>query len=73
MFDGKAMSLRGGAPKAAVQEAAKPWYSSFWNESVELSVLFGLWYWGNVYYNIYNKKALNLLGGAKGGLVGLCP
>jgi len=63
------MSLRGGAPKAVVQEAAKPWYAGFWNESVELTVLFGLWYWGNVYYNIYNKKALNLLGGAKGGLV----
>jgi len=69
LFEAKAMNLRGGAPKAAVQEAAKPWYASFWNESVELSVLFGLWYWGNVYYNIYNKKALNLLGGAKGGLV----
>jgi len=61
--DSKAMSLRGGA------SAAKPWYAAFWNESVELGVLFGLWYWGNVYYNIYNKKALNLLGGAKGGLV----
>jgi hypothetical protein len=49
LFEAKAMNLRGGAPKAAVQEAAKPWYASFWNESVELSVLFGLWYWGNVY------------------------
>lgn len=55
---GKAMSLRGGAAS-----------SIFGNENVELAVLFGLWYWGNVYYNIYNKKALNLLGGAKGGLV----
>ena len=46
----RAQTLRGGAPKpAAVAEVAKPWYSAIWNESVELGVLFGLWYWGNVY------------------------
>eukprot|EP00281_Chroomonas_sp_CCMP1168_P021927 CAMPEP_0206228730 /NCGR_PEP_ID=MMETSP0047_2-20121206/9321_1 /ASSEMBLY_ACC=CAM_ASM_000192 /TAXON_ID=195065 /ORGANISM="Chroomonas mesostigmatica_cf, Strain CCMP1168" /LENGTH=362 /DNA_ID=CAMNT_0053651985 /DNA_START=107 /DNA_END=1195 /DNA_ORIENTATION=+ len=61
------MSLRGGKP--AEVAAAKPWYAMFWNETVELAVLFGAWYWGNIYYNIYNKKALNLVGGAKGGLV----
>jgi len=60
----RAMALRGGAATAS-----EPWYAPFWNETVELGVLFGLWYWGNVYYNIYNKKALNDLGGAKGGLV----
>ena len=42
-INAQAMNLRGGA------SAAKPWYSAFWNESVELGVLFGLWYWGNVY------------------------
>jgi len=57
----RSMALRGGE--------AKPWYDAFWNESVELAVLFGLWYWGNAYYNITNKRALNALGGAKGGLV----
>eukprot|EP00285_Hemiselmis_virescens_P016923 CAMPEP_0173377788 /NCGR_PEP_ID=MMETSP1356-20130122/1061_1 /TAXON_ID=77927 ORGANISM="Hemiselmis virescens, Strain PCC157" /NCGR_SAMPLE_ID=MMETSP1356 /ASSEMBLY_ACC=CAM_ASM_000847 /LENGTH=388 /DNA_ID=CAMNT_0014330665 /DNA_START=17 /DNA_END=1183 /DNA_ORIENTATION=+ len=62
-----ALRLRGGAK--AVAEAPKAWYSAFWNETVEITVLFGLWYWGNIYYNIYNKKALNLVGGAKGGLV----
>jgi solute carrier family 35 protein E1 len=62
------MNLRGGAAKAAAP-APKPWYSALWNETVELGVLFGLWYWGNAYYNITNKKALKLLGGAKGGLV----
>jgi len=56
------MALRGGADEAESK-------SIFWNETVELGVLFGLWYWGNTYYNLYNKKALNLLGGAKGGLV----
>ncbi|KAJ1476921.1 triose-phosphate transporter family-domain-containing protein [Baffinella frigidus] len=63
-----AMNLRGGAPKAAVA-APKPWYDAFWNETTELGLLFGLWYWGNAYYNITNKKALKLVGGAKGGLV----
>jgi hypothetical protein len=42
-----AMHLRGGKPAAA--PVSKPWYASFWNESVELAVLFGAWYWGNVY------------------------
>eukprot|EP00284_Hemiselmis_tepida_P018621 CAMPEP_0174931600 /NCGR_PEP_ID=MMETSP1355-20121228/34212_1 /TAXON_ID=464990 /ORGANISM="Hemiselmis tepida, Strain CCMP443" /LENGTH=424 /DNA_ID=CAMNT_0016177967 /DNA_START=18 /DNA_END=1289 /DNA_ORIENTATION=+ len=62
-----ALRLKGGAK--AVAEAPKAWYAAFWNETVEITVLFGLWYWGNIYYNIYNKKALNLVGGAKGGLV----
>jgi len=62
-----ALRLKGGKPAEAAE--AKPWYSMFWNESTELLVLFGAWYWGNIYYNIYNKKALNLVGGAKGGLV----
>jgi hypothetical protein len=43
------MSLRGGAPKAAAVPAPKAWYSSFWNETTELGLLFGLWYWGNAY------------------------
>lgn len=43
-----AMNLRGGAPKAAVA-APKPWYDAFWNETTELGLLFGLWYWGNAY------------------------
>jgi len=66
------MSLRGGAAAKSVSSkpaAPAPWYAAFWNESVELGVLFGLWYFGNVQYNLSNKKALNLLGGAKGGLV----
>eukprot|EP00282_Hemiselmis_andersenii_P042711 CAMPEP_0172057342 /NCGR_PEP_ID=MMETSP1043-20130122/6278_1 /TAXON_ID=464988 /ORGANISM="Hemiselmis andersenii, Strain CCMP441" /LENGTH=447 /DNA_ID=CAMNT_0012716831 /DNA_START=229 /DNA_END=1573 /DNA_ORIENTATION=- len=66
-LDQAALRLKGGAK--AVAEAPKAWYSAFWNETVEITVLFALWYWGNIYYNIYNKKALNLVGGAKGGLV----
>jgi hypothetical protein len=42
-----AMHLRGGKPAAA--PVSKPWYAAFWNESVELAVLFGAWYWGNIY------------------------
>jgi len=53
--------LRGGSGKSPA--------SFLWNETVELTVYFALWYWGNTYYNIYNKKAMNLLGGSKGGLV----
>jgi hypothetical protein len=48
---GSAMNLRGGAAKAAAP-APKPWYAAFWNETVELGVLFGLWYWGNAYCKI---------------------
>jgi len=66
-FSADALRLKGGGK--AVEAAPKPWYSAFWNEQVELLVLFGAWYWGNIYYNIYNKKALNGVGGAKGGLV----
>eukprot|EP00286_Rhodomonas_abbreviata_P009059 CAMPEP_0181318774 /NCGR_PEP_ID=MMETSP1101-20121128/17192_1 /TAXON_ID=46948 /ORGANISM="Rhodomonas abbreviata, Strain Caron Lab Isolate" /LENGTH=380 /DNA_ID=CAMNT_0023426279 /DNA_START=13 /DNA_END=1155 /DNA_ORIENTATION=- len=58
------MSLRGGEDDAPAESSPV-----FWNETVELAVLFGLWYAGNTGYNIYNKKALNNLGGAKGGLV----
>ena len=50
VLNARAMSLRGGAGKAVASKPAEtaPWYSAFWNESVELGVLFGLWYFGNV-------------------------
>ena len=34
----RAMSLRGGAP----------WHAAIWNESIQLGVLCGLWYFMNV-------------------------
>jgi hypothetical protein len=44
------MSLRGGAGKVASSKPSTPapWYAAFWNETIELGVLFGLWYFGNV-------------------------
>ncbi len=50
VLNARPMSLRGGASKATSYKPAAPapWYSAFWNESVELGVLFGLWYFGNV-------------------------
>ncbi|KAG8363533.1 hypothetical protein BUALT_Bualt19G0032300 [Buddleja alternifolia] len=35
-------------------EASKP------NKTLKLSVVFGLWYFQNIVFNIYNKKALNI-------------
>ena len=46
-FSADALRLKGGGK--AVEAAPKPWYSAFWNEQVELLVLFGAWYWGNIY------------------------
>ena len=51
VLNARAMSLRGGAAAKSVSSkpaAPAPWYAAFWNESVELGVLFGLWYFGNV-------------------------
>lgn len=36
--------------------------SSIWNDNTKLAVYLVVWYLGNVYYNIYNKKACNALG-----------
>lgn len=36
--------------------------SFFWNEKTKLSFYLAIWYGGNVYYNIYNKKACIALG-----------
>jgi len=36
--------------------------SKIWTEEVKLTVYLAVWYLGNIYYNIYNKKACNALG-----------
>jgi hypothetical protein len=42
--------------------------SMVWNEQTKLSFYLAVWYGGNIYYNIYNKKACNALGkNAQGG------
>jgi len=33
-----------------------------WNDQTKLTIYLGIWYLGNIYYNIYNKKACNALG-----------
>ena len=33
-----------------------------WNDSTKLTVYLAVWYLGNIYYNIYNKKACIALG-----------
>ena len=41
------------------------------NEGIELCIYLSAWYWLNTYYNIFNKRSMNLLGGSRGGLA-LC-
>jgi solute carrier family 35 protein E1 len=45
------------APAAAVSLKDK-----IWNEQTKLSAYLAVWYLGNIYYNIYNKKACIALG-----------
>jgi len=60
------MTLKGaGAAVAAVDPYARASTSA---DVLETTIYFALWYWGNTYYNIYNKRTMNLLGGSKGGL-----
>lgn len=35
---------------------------SIWNENTKLTAYLAIWYLGNIYYNIYNKKACIALG-----------
>lgn len=42
------------SPDGQIEEAAKP------NKTLQLAVVFGLWYFQNIVFNIYNKKALNI-------------
>ncbi|KAF7123177.1 hypothetical protein RHSIM_Rhsim12G0144400 [Rhododendron simsii] len=42
------------SPDGEIDEVAKP------NKTLQLAVVFGLWYFQNIVFNIYNKKALNI-------------
>ena len=48
------------APAAPAPE--KTLLSTIWNEQTKLAVYLAIWYSGNIYYNIYNKKACIALG-----------
>lgn len=50
------------AASAPAQEKNGGFLSAIWNENTKLAVYLIVWYLGNVYYNIYNKKACNALG-----------
>jgi len=47
---------------AAAEPEDKGFLSLIWNEKTKLSFYLAVWYCGNIYYNIYNKKACNALG-----------
>lgn len=61
------------ASSAAEVVAAEPekkggLMSMIWNEGTKLTIYLAVWYLGNIYYNIYNKKACIALGkNASGG------
>eukprot|EP00981_Chlorochromonas_danica_P007506 scaffold1767_cov178-Ochromonas_danica.AAC.11 len=40
----------------------KSFLSAIWNDNTKLVVYLAVWYLGNIYYNIYNKKACIALG-----------
>jgi len=52
------------APAAEVVASApkKSFIDFIWNEQTKLGIYLAVWYLGNIYYNIYNKKACIALG-----------
>jgi len=50
------------AKKSEPVPAKKSFIDSIWNENTKLSAYLAIWYLGNIYYNIYNKKACIALG-----------
>lgn len=52
-----------GSTAAVVAAAPKTgFFDMIWNENTKLFVYLAIWYVGNIYYNIYNKKACIALG-----------
>jgi hypothetical protein len=51
-----------GAEVVATETKKKSVVDLIWNESTKLSFYLAVWYLGNIYYNIYNKKACIALG-----------
>jgi len=46
----------------AAAEAPASFVDKFWNDNTKLFSYLAVWYLGNIYYNIYNKKACIALG-----------
>jgi solute carrier family 35 protein E1 len=49
-------------PSVVAADSGKGPLSAIWNEKTKLPVYLAVWYVGNIYYNIYNKKACIALG-----------
>jgi len=47
---------------AASPPAQKSFVDYIWNDGTKLTIYLAVWYLGNIYYNIYNKKACIALG-----------
>lgn len=56
--------ISGGGNNKPVSPLSKL-ISTVWNDQTKIMFYVGIWYLGNIYYNIYNKKALNLLGNGR--------
>jgi solute carrier family 35 protein E1 len=58
--------LKQSGDVVAAAKKAEPAKASFidsiWNENTKLTAYLAVWYLGNIYYNIYNKKACIALG-----------
>lgn len=50
------------AKAATPPPAKKSLIDHIWNDGTKLSIYLAVWYLGNIYYNIYNKKACIALG-----------
>lgn len=50
------------AKAATPPPAKKSFVDLIWNDGTKLSIYLAVWYLGNIYYNIYNKKACIALG-----------
>jgi len=46
----------------AVEPESKGFIDTIWNENTKLAFYLAVWYAGNIFYNIYNKKACIALG-----------
>jgi len=49
-------------PSVVASDKSKGPLSLIWNEKTKLPIYLAVWYIGNIYYNIYNKKACIALG-----------
>ena len=50
------------AKSTTVVESKKSFVDMIWNENTKLTIYLAVWYLGNIYYNIYNKRACIALG-----------